>query len=382
MKPTGPVESHEKNTAAIEKVFRTSSRFELQQRLAAIVESSNDAIISKTMEGIITSWNKGAERIFGYTAEEMIGQPIFKLVRSGGEDEIIRILERVSRGERVDHYETIRRCKDGREIPVSLTISPIRNAAGQIIGASKIARDISAQKRAEETLRMTEKLAAVGRMASSIAHDINNPLEAITNLLFLLEGEKLSERGKYFLSTAQHELARVSHVAAQSLGFYRKDRKPGLVAVPLILDEALALHRDRIYSLYIEVTRKYLSVPDISCQPGELLQVMVNLIGNALDAMPANGKLQLVIRQATDWRTGRAGLRITITDSGNGMSVETRRRMFEPFYTTKTATGTGLGLWICADIIHQLKGRISVRSSQAPGHNGSAFAVFLPMNKA
>src|SRR5882757_8438746 len=142
--------------------------FEWLQLLAAIVDSSDDAIITKTIEGAVTSWNRGAERVFGYPAQEMLGQSIFRLACVGGENDMIAVLDQVRRGERVDHYETMRRRKDGTEIAVSLTVSPMRSSSGEIIGASKIARDISGQKQAEKTLRITEKLAAVGRLASSI----------------------------------------------------------------------------------------------------------------------------------------------------------------------------------------------------------------------
>jgi PAS domain S-box-containing protein len=164
------------------------------QRLAAIVEFSDDAIITKTIEGVVTSWNRGAERVFGYSAQEMLGQSIFRLACVGGEEDMIAVLDQIRRGERVDHYETMRRRKDGTEIAVSLTVSPMRSSSGEIIGASKIARDISARRQTEKAMRIAENLAAVGRLATSIAHDINNPLAAATNLLFLLENENLSEK--------------------------------------------------------------------------------------------------------------------------------------------------------------------------------------------
>ncbi len=309
----------------------------------------------------------------------MIGQPISRLACIGGEDDMRRVLDLIRRGERVDHYETMRRCKDGREIPVSLTISPLRDPSGEVIGASKIARDISGRKQAEQVMQITEKLAAVSRLASSIAHDINNPLAAVTNLLFLLENEVLSEQGRHYLATAQRELFRVAHIAAQALGFYRNTDEPVWLSLSTILDDALTLHHDRCSALGIEVSRDYDSAPQVCCHPGELLQVMVNLIGNALDAMPAGGRLRLRIRKATDWATNRSGLRIAVADTGHGISAETRNRIFEPFYTTKETTGTGLGLWICSDILRKYEGRISMRSRNANGRSGSVFSLFLPL---
>jgi len=362
-----------------ESLFAFGSSYERMQRLVALVESSDDAIISKTIDGTITSWNSGAERIFGYGAQEMVGESIFRLACAGGEDDMAGVLERIRRGERVDPYEAKRRCKDGREILVSLTISLIRNSAGEIIGASKIARDISEQKQSEMAIRVNEKLVAVGRLASSIAHDINNPLAAVTNLLFLLENEDLSSEGRQYLATAQKELARVAHVAAQALGFYRNNGEPTTLPLSTIVEDALALHYGRCHASGVEVCRDYDAAPPITCHAGDLRQVMVNLIGNALDAMPSGGRLGLRIRGALDRATGRQGVRVTVADTGAGMSSETRRRLFEPFYTTKQMTGSGLGLWVCTDIVSQYKGRISVRTSSAPGRSGSVFVLLLPL---
>jgi PAS domain S-box-containing protein len=362
-----------------EEFLISRTKFEWLQRLAAIVETSDDAIISKTIEGVVTSWNRGAERIFGYPEQEMLGQSIFRLACVGGEKDMIAVLHQICRGERVDHYETTRRRKDGTEIAVSLAVSPIRNSSGEIVGASKIARDISARKQAEKALQVAEKLAAVGRLATSIAHDINNPLSAATNLLFLLENESLSEEGKHYLAIAQRELSRIAHITAQSLGFYRDRGEPVWLSIATILDDALALLHDRCCALGIEALRDYDSAPHIFCHPGELRQVMVNLIGNAFDAMPSGGRLQLRIRRTTDWIKGGRVLCIAVADTGVGMSAETRHRLFEPFYTTKKGSGSGLGLWVCADIVSKYEGRISMRSNDAPGRNGSVFRLFLPV---
>lgn len=288
-------------------------------------------------------------------------------------------LDRIRRGEHVDHYEAMRRCKDGREIPVSLTISGLRDSSGEFVGAVKIARDVSARKDAEMAIRTSEKLAGLTRMATSLAHDINNPLASVTNLLFLLENEELSEDGKQYLTTAQRELSRIAQISAQALGFYRSKGEPVWLSLAAILDDALALHQNRCRTLGVEVSRDYEPAPNIYSHPGELRQVMVNLIGNALDAMPSGGKLRLRVRRTTDWVTHRQGLRITVADTGDGMNAETRSRLFEPFFGTKKPIGTGMGLWICADIVSKYDGRISVRSSDAREHNGSVFSLFLPL---
>ena len=354
-------------------------RYGLMQRMAAIVEDSTDAIISVAGEATVSGWNRAAERIFGYSEKEMIGQPIFRLACAGEECAMSAVLEQVRNGRHLEHYETRRRCKDGSEISVSVAVSPIRNAAGEIAGVSEIARNIARQKHAEEAVRISEKLAVVGRLASSIAHHINNPLAAVTNLLFLLENENLSQEGVQYLATAHREISRVAYITTQALGFCRTCGEPAWASISAILDEALALHDNRIEVAGIEVLRDYDATLRLRCHPGEVRQVMVNLMGNAIDAMPFGGRLQLRVRRVTDGKAARPGMCITIADNGRGMSAVTLRHAFEPFYTTKDRTGTGLGLWICANIVSRYRGRIATRSNDSPGHSGSVFRVFLPL---
>lgn len=346
--------------------------------LAAIVESSDDAIISNDLDGTITSWNKGAERVFGYTAAEMLGHPTSKLAAPSCQEDTERVLEKIRRGESVDHYETLRRHKDGSEIIVSMTVSPIRNSSGDVIGASKVSRDISQMRRAEQSMRNADKLALAGRMAASIAHEINNPLEAITNLLYLVEHETLSDEARGYLTLAQDELARVSHIAAQTLGFFRNSSEPSLTPLSEIVDSALSLHLGRLSTHKMAIHREYAPLPLLFLHQGELRQVLANLIGNALDAMPAGGRLRVRIRKAFDPKTKASGARIIIADTGTGMNSATMRQIFEPFYTTKGSAGTGLGLWVSSQIIARHRGRISVRSSQSPRHSGTVFSIFLP----
>ena len=165
------------------------------QRLAAIVDSSEDVILSKDLEGIITSWNPAASRLFGYTAEEMVGQSIFKLIPDDLRTEEIGILESIRAGKRAEHFDTLRLKKDGSLVEVSVTVSPIKDGQGRIIGASKILRDVSDRRRMERSLMQAEKIAATGRMAATIAHEINNPLESVTNLLYLLRSKIVDEDG-------------------------------------------------------------------------------------------------------------------------------------------------------------------------------------------
>jgi PAS domain S-box-containing protein len=346
--------------------------------LAAIVESSNDAIISKNLNGVITSWNAGAERLFGYTAEEALGKHMSLLACPGRESDIPHIMERVKRGERTEHYEAWRCTKDQREVTVSLTVSPIRNAAGQIIGASKIARDITAQKQAEEAMRQVEKLAMLGRMAATITHEIRNPLDTVTSLLFLMESCLLDQKSRDYLKTAQAELQRISRITKQTLDFSRQSTRPQTLYMEEALDSAVAFHHTRLLKNRVEVQTMYKSCEPVHALEGEVRQVLLNLIGNALDAMPLGGTLILRSRQDRDWKTGRMGVRATVADTGEGMTPETRAHLFEAFYTTKGAEGTGLGLWVSSEIVKKHGGNIRVRSTRSCGKSGSVFSVFLP----
>ena len=353
---------------------------EMRQRLASIVESSADAIISKDMDGTITSWNTGAERIYGYAAEEAVGRNIAMLAPADQAQEIPHIMERLRRGERIEHHETRRRTKDGRIIDVSLAISPIVEGDGRITGASIIARDITERKRAEQALRHSEKLAAAGRLAASIAHEINNPLESVTNLLYLLEHHPtLDDPARSYLRMAQEELSRIIHITRQTLGFYRDTATPVAVRLSDVFDGVLDLYARKISLKQINVERRYSDDIYVRGFPGELRQVFSNLIVNALDALPDGGALKLHAFATRNWRRPeRLGIRVVVADNGPGIPEESRSKIFEPFYTTKGERGTGLGLWVTNGIVQKHNGAIHLRTCRTPGRTGTVFSVFLP----
>lgn len=351
---------------------------EAVQLLAAIVESSEDAIIGESLSGIITSWNRGAEQIFGYTSEEVIGRSISILHPADEADQFVAILESIGRGERISHFETTRRRKDGTEVVVALSISPICDRQGNIIGASKILRDITDRKRSDALVQRADKLAVAARLAAGVAHEINNPLAALTNLLFLMKGEDLPQCARQYLEMADHELNRITHITTQALGFYQEYTEPVEADLSEIVESAVSILQHRLETNGIKVRRRYLDGSAVVCHAGELRQVLVNLIGNAVDAMPAGGTLWLRLRPASDPATARRGVRISVADMGNGMAKETIRHIFEPFYTTKESTKTGLGLWMCDQIVTRHKGTIRVASSQGRQTHGSIVSVFLP----
>jgi signal transduction histidine kinase len=227
--------------------------------------------------------------------------------------------------------------------------------------------------RAQEALLRSEKLAVTGRLAASIAHEINNPLEAVTNLLFLMREEVSSDRQKNYLAQAEHELARVAEITKQTLRFYREPSQPTATRITTVLDSVLMLFGQRLVSSEIQVER-YERAPSatVLSSPGELRQVIANIIGNAIDAMRTGGRLRIRIAQA------RQSVRLTMADSGMGIPKEVLPKIFEPFVTTKGETGTGLGLWVTAEIIKRNGWKIRVRSCSRPGHSGTTFSIVIP----
>lgn len=350
---------------------------EAQRRMAAIVESSQDAILSKDRNGIITSWNRGAEQLYGYRADEVIGKHVSLLTPSERPDEIPRIMRTLLQGESIQHYMTERVRKDGTRLKVYLSISPLVNETGEIVGASTIAQDVTAQQRAEEALRKTEKLATAGRLAAAIAHEINNPLEAIGNLLYLARRDQA--KCDQYLQMAEKELMRVASIAQQTLGFVRDPSSALPVDVGHLLDEVLNLYKKKLSSKHIQVDKVFESSLNICGFSGELRQLFSNLIANALDATPDHGKLQIRIGRSREWSNNhRPGVRVMVADTGTGIASDNARHIFEPFFTTKQDSGTGLGLWLSYSIVRKHGGSIRFRSRTTPGKSGTVFNVFLP----
>jgi PAS domain S-box-containing protein len=258
-----------------------------------------------------------------------------------------------------------------------------RDADGRVIKWYGTTEDIDQRKKTEIAMRQTEKLAVVGRLASSISHEINNPLAAVVNLLYLARGSNdLAKVGEY-LAAADQELNRVSAVASQTLRFHKQSTR----ATPVVFDElftsALALYRGRLQTSMIGVEKHKHTDRPVMCFEGEIRQVLSNFIGNAIDAMPSEGaRLLLRSREATNWATGEKYLVVTIADNGAGISTQVKSRLFEPFFTTKNLGGNGLGLWISKEIVTRHKGRIKIRSSTDQRHAGTVVNIYLPFDSA
>ena len=355
------------------ELLRAKREFE---EVAEIVRRSVDGIIRFNGKGGVESWNNGAQQLFGYSVEQSKSLMLRSLFPTSSSDAITHDIQRLGNGEDV-YRETLALHQSGELLHVSISLSPHLEAPGTLVGFSAIIRDISASKKAERALLQSEKLASVGRLASSIAHEINNPLESVTNLLYILASRVEDEETRQFVVTAQEELARVSHIATHTLRFHKQSSNKTDVDLQVLIESILALYRGRLESSQVTATVDCSSNGRLFCYEGELRQILVNLVANAYDAMRLGGRLILRAHPSRDWKSGATGVRLLVADNGSGMDAETQRRLFEPFYSTKGIGGTGLGLWISKDLIAKIDGFISVRSSSRPGRSGTVFNLFF-----
>jgi PAS domain S-box-containing protein len=348
-------------------------------QLAAIVDSSEDVIISKDLNGTITSWNAAATRVFGYSAAEMVGAPILKLIPEHLHSDEKTILESIREGRRIEHFDTVRLTKDGRSLDVSLTISPIRDDQGQIIGASKILRDISDRKRMEQSLLQAEKIAATGRMAATIAHEVNNPLEAVTNLLYLLRPMVTDPDGINYLDSAESELARVSHIAKQTLGYYREHAAASNASLVELVSHAIMIYEPRCTGVGIKIDRSLNSSRKLVLRRGEIMQVISNLIANSIYAMPTGGVLSVSVDDVT---APEDGMLLTVQDNGAGIAADDLPKVCDAFFTTRATVGTGIGLFVAKQFVEGHGGRLEIESTTQADNHGTIVRVFLPMTTA
>jgi PAS domain S-box-containing protein len=316
---------------------------------------------------------------FGLEPEQVAGRTLTEMAPIPG---LRELFEEVRAGNAIVNYplegELIN--DPGEHRYWTVNYSPIRAADGTVRAIAAASLEVTQQKRAERALIQSEKLAAVGRLASSISHEINNPLESVTNLLYLISSrDDLLPEVRHFAEMAQEEVARVSQIATQTLRFYRQAAKPTPTTAAQLAEPVLNLFRGRLRNAQIRVETRFSSGTTIYCLENEIRQVLSNLIANAIDATRKGGKLMVRSHDVAAGKQGGPGIRITVADTGHGMTQATRRRIFEPFFTTKELNGTGLGLWVSANVIERHQGSLTVRSSQGPVAHGTVFSVFLPV---
>ena len=347
---------------------------DLLRERADLLELASEAVLVRDQSGVLQYWNAGAEALYGWKREEVLGTPIHTLLEtsfpSAGE-QIEFDLNSLGRWDGNLHQKT----RDGREVIVA-SRQVFKKESSSIL---EINRDITAQTRTEDALRATEKLAAMGRVAGIIAHEINNPLESITNAFYLLEDHpSLDHEAKYFAKLGSEELQRVCHITKQTLGFYRESDVPVDVSVRELVDDVLELQNRRLQLNKIALEKRFLNDGIVRGFPVELRQIFFNLIGNAIQAMPDGGKLRITLAERWNDAIKRPELTLSICDTGSGILPEHAQHLFEPFFTTKSSKGTGLGLWISKGIVQKYDGTIQFRSIPLRGGNVTSFRITLP----
>jgi PAS domain S-box-containing protein len=347
---------------------------DLLRERADLLELATEAIIVRDMQGFLVFWNSGAEALYGWKREEVLGKSIHEVLQTRFPKGFSDVENALAQTGKWDGNLT-QFTRDGREMTVACRKA--LKADGNAV--LEINRDITAQLKAEDALRNAERLAAMGRMAGIIAHEINNPLEAITNTFYLLRDHpSLDEDARYLAKLGDEELLRVSHITRQTLGFYRESEHSVEVSISGILDEILELQARRMEFNNIVPRKQYRSNGTIWGFPVELRQVFLNLIGNAVQAMPDGGTLGLHVFESLRGHDRRPEVCVSICDTGTGIDPEHAKHLFEPFFTTKSTKGTGLGLWISKGIIQKYGGTIRFRSVSVAGRNITCFQVRLP----
>jgi PAS domain S-box-containing protein len=359
-------------------------------KLAAIIEYADDAIVSLTLNGTVISWNEGAERLYGYSAEEMIGHTILNLSPRDKYEEHSGIMARAKKGERVAAFETMRLRKDGTLVPVSLSASPVEVQSGKVTGVSKISHDISKVKLLEEQFRQAQKMEAVGTLAGGVAHDFNNLLTIINGYSEMLLDELSNDSPLRALVAEIHRAGeRAGNLTRQLLAYSRKQiLEPKVLNLNAIVIDTEMLLRRLIGEDIILTTVLDPALRPVTADPGQIQQVLMNLAVNARDAMPQGGRLTIETRHVVlderyhqthaQTQPGEYSM-VAVTDTGTGMDEATRTRIFEPFFTTKgEGSGTGLGMAVVHGVVRQSGGEIEVYSELG---KGTAFKAYFPVSK-
>jgi PAS domain S-box-containing protein len=376
---SAPIFEEDGSISGIVLVFREVNerrRIELERealaaKLDQVLEATSDAVAILDRAWRFTYLNRRSREILGLP-ENVLGRnawecfPAMIYPDSPFVYHYHRAMDEGVAGEFVADYPD--------PLNMSLQINTIPSSDGIIV----FFHDITEQKRRSAAMIQTEKLAAVGRMAASISHEINNPLEAVTNLLYIARTATAFTEVLPLLDTADAELRRVANIVNQTLRFHKQASSPQTVSCNFLFSSVINMYQSRLKNAEIQVEKRKRAEKPVEVYEGDVRQVLNNLVGNAIDAMPGGGRLLVRSRESTDWRTGRTGLTLTIADTGTGMDRQTQSRIFEAFFTTKGIGGTGLGLWISAEITQRHEGRILVRSAQGKDRHGTVATLFLP----
>lgn len=367
---------------------KTQQLEESRESLQTTLQSLGEAVISTDAAGQVTFVNAVAERLTGWGHEDAYGRPL---------EEVLQVIDQRRRVALDDPFARVHRSglvvdlsqhvalvkRSGEECSVELTGAPILNQRKRVTGVVIVFRDITQRRQTEQTLRASDRLTTAGRLSATIAHEIRNPLDTVSNLVYLLQQEEQTSpaAGRY-LQLASEELARIAQITTQLLTFHREAQAPVEVNLRDVLQSAMVLFAPQIRRNHVEVEERFADVRPVRGFPGELRQVFSNLVGNAIEAMPNGGKLILHVWESSlAANPRRRGVRVTVLDTGAGIPAGVRKNLYAPFFTTKGERGTGLGLWVSRGIVDKHEGSIYLRSSVRAGRSGTAFSVFLPFEQ-
>ena len=366
---------------------RAEEIFQSEQRLRTTLESIGDGVITCDAEGSVQMMNPVACELTGWSQAEAIGRPleeVFHIVNEDTREPIETPVAKVIRFNSVvgltNHTALIR--KDVSELLIADSAAPIRDQTGDTIGIVLVFRDITLERRTQEALVANEKLAVAGRLAATIAHEIHNPLDSVSNLLYLMRNGATEEESKQFIDMAEQELARVTQISRAMLGLYRESNAPVAVNLKEMLEETLLLMEHRFIELGVTVRTDMPNPVKVDAYPAELRQVFTNLITNAAEAAGPGGEVRVSVAAvpASSISSGQkvhVGAEVTIADNGPGIPEDIREHLFQPFFTTKGERGTGLGLWVSRGIIHKHGGSIDLTSDTAESSHKTVVTVFL-----
>ena len=368
---------------------RTRQLQESREFLRITLNSLAEGVLATDASGNVTFINPVAQKLAGWNnADQVLGYPIWHAIQVFDEQSRAPLpsgIEDLLRPDNQAYFSDRLLMVDrgGREFPVEVNAAPILNEHRKLVGWVIVFRDITQRRQTEQTLRASERLTQAGRLSATIAHEIRNPLDTVTNLIYLLQHDSNSgEATEQYLQMASEELSRITQITGQLLTFHREARHPVEVSIPEVLNSVLTLFAPQVRNCGITVEKRYATEAKVCGFPGELRQVFSNLVANALDAMPSGGRLILSVREGSRRDDpSRKGIRITIIDSGSGIPLGVKRNLFAPFYTTKGEKGTGLGLWVSRGIVDKHEGTIHVISSTRERRSGTAFSVFLPFKQ-
>ena len=367
---------------------RGDESFAREQWLNTTLRSIGDAVIACDPEGKVVFMNGVAEQLTGWKEVESHGLPlsqVFVIFNQRTHAVVENPVDVVRRSGKVVGLanHTILVHKDQREFHIDDSAAPILDVHARTIGIVLVFRDISEKYASEQALIRTEKLASAGRLAAAIAHEVNNPLEGLVNLIYLARHEENIQNVRQHLTEADRELQRIAHITRQSLGFYRENTSADFFRPDVVIREVFEFYSFRAANSRISLNVKIQTEQKAFGNAGELRQVISNLLANSLDACNAGDAICVRVRSSLNLREEvLPGVRMVVADTGCGISPENLKSIFEPFFTTKKDTGTGLGLWVSRELIEKHRGRLSVRSSIAPRRSGTVFSVFLPASAA